>query len=66
MEWHKTTIQFNCCDCGKAVKPGRRLGLYLGRVYCWHCGHNLELAAGHRFINRVDKLALAHLRSICG
>jgi len=64
MQWFKTKIEFNCCRCGKAVKPGRKLGLSDGKVYCWHCGHNLELASGHRFINKADSLALNHLRSI--
>lgn len=64
IEWCKSRLTFSCFRCGKQIKPGRKLGLYLGQVYCWHCGHNIELAAGYRFIGRLDKEAISHLRSI--
>jgi len=64
MDWYKTKIEFNCNKCGKAVKPGRKLGLYQGKVYCWHCGHNIELASSHRFYGKADNLAVKHLGAI--
>ena len=42
----------------------QKFGLYLSKVYCYRCGHNLELAAGHRFISQVDTLPIKHLRAI--
>lgn len=64
MKWYKTRIEFNCCRCGKAVKPGRKLGLAHGRVYCYRCGHNLELAGSHRVFGKANSLAVSHLRSL--
>jgi len=64
MVWHKVRIEFDCVRCGKAVKPGRKLGLYQGRVYCYRCGHNIELEDGYRFVAKADRQALAHMRSI--
>ncbi|MFC1904965.1 hypothetical protein ACFLXT_04310 [Chloroflexota bacterium] len=61
MEWYKTTIEFICCRCRKLVKPGKKLGLHLGKVYCYQCGHNLELVPGRRY----DSAVIRHLRSIC-
>jgi len=64
MEWHTTTIEFRCSRCGKAVIPGCQVGLDKGKVYCFRCGRNLELASEHRFIARATAGAMDHLRDI--
>ncbi len=64
MEWCRSSIEFTCCRCGKAVKPGCKVGLYQGRLYCWHCGHNIELASDHRFVSKVNKEMACRMRSI--
>ena len=64
MDWYKTKIQFDCARCGKPVKPGRKLGLHGGKVYCYHCGHNMELATSHRFYSRQDTIVKQHMGAI--
>ena len=67
MKWYKTRMEFHCCKCGKAVKPGRKLGHGdQGGLYCWHCGHNLELAGQHRVYGKADAMAMRHMRLISG
>ena len=65
MEWRKIWIEFNCSRCGKPVKPSRKLGLSHGNVYCYRCGHNIELAGDHRFVGKADAPAVKHLKAIC-
>jgi len=64
MDWHKTVVKFECCSCKRAVMPGRKLGSNRGKVYCFRCGHNIELAEGHRFFGREHTIALKHLKAI--
>lgn len=65
MEWHKLYIAVDCSECFKEIRSGSKVGISAEyKTYCWHCGHNIELSQEHRFMARVDREALTHLRSI--
>jgi len=64
LSWNRSNIEFICQKCGKAIKPGCKIGLSLGKVYCYRCGHNIELSTGHRIYAKADSQALKHLRAI--
>lgn len=64
VNWHKSWIEFRCSKCGKAIRPGRRIGLERGAAYCYRCGHNRELAFYHRLYDEFYRHAVNHMRAI--
>jgi predicted RNA-binding Zn-ribbon protein involved in translation (DUF1610 family) len=64
--WQKALLPFSCAKCGKMIKPGRKVGRYQGRTYCYRCGHNIELATDHRFVSSVNTRAMRHLMTLRG
>ncbi len=63
MEWYKSYLAFDCSQCKKTIKPGRKIGLDKGLLYCFRCGHRLELSNMHRSLS-WEVRAIQHLKSI--
>jgi len=59
MNWIRIHPPAFCSKCGKIVKQGKLLGSEDGRLYCYRCGTNKELAWAHRVERQLDTMAAA-------
>lgn len=57
-------LEFPCSKCKTVVKPGNKIYLDGGKVYCGRCGRNKALAAEHRFVSKVVKETVGRMANI--